>query len=122
VEESLLVESGVKRRRRSLEEKRKIVELTLRPGASVARVAQQHLVNANQVFKWRNLYRRGLLTETNGGNNQLLAVRIAEEGAGALYPASSPGTIHIELPRGRIRIEGSGDRRVLELILGYLLR
>ena len=42
-----------KRRRRSLEEKRRIVEETLEPGASVARVARQYAVNANQVFYWR---------------------------------------------------------------------
>jgi Transposase len=35
-----------KRRRRSLEEKRRIVEETLVPGASVARVARRHAVNA----------------------------------------------------------------------------
>jgi transposase len=41
------------RRRRSVEEKRQIVEETLEAGASVARVAQRHAVNANQVFYWR---------------------------------------------------------------------
>jgi transposase len=35
----------------------------MQPGASVARVAQQHGVNANQVFYWRNLYRQGRLGE-----------------------------------------------------------
>src|SRR5437867_13062745 len=38
------------RRRRSVEEKRRIVEETLEAGASVARVARRHAVNANQVF------------------------------------------------------------------------
>jgi len=38
------------RRRRSVEEKRRIVEETLETGASVARVARRHAVNANQVF------------------------------------------------------------------------
>ena len=41
------------RRWRSVAEKRRIVELTLVPGASVALVARAHGVNANQVFKWR---------------------------------------------------------------------
>ncbi len=53
-----------KKRRRSVEERRKIVEETLQPGASVARVARQHDVNANQVFHWRKLYREGLLGST----------------------------------------------------------
>jgi len=37
------------------------VEETLVPGASVARVARRHEVNANQVFYWRKLYREGRL-------------------------------------------------------------
>jgi transposase len=39
-----------KRRYRTLEEKRRIVEETLAQGASVARVARAHGVNANLVF------------------------------------------------------------------------
>jgi len=50
-----------KRRRRSLEEKRRIVEETLESGASVALVARRHAVNANQVFYWRKKYREGRL-------------------------------------------------------------
>ena len=41
------------RRWRTVSEKRRIVELTLEPGASVAEVARAHGMNANQVFKWR---------------------------------------------------------------------
>ena len=37
--------------RTSEEEKRRIVELTLLPGASIARVARENGVNANQVFQ-----------------------------------------------------------------------
>ena len=38
-----------------------MVEETLEDGASVARVALKHGVNANQVFQWRRLYRDGKL-------------------------------------------------------------
>lgn len=51
------------RRRRSKEEKRRIVEETLQPGASVSTVARRHELNANVVFLWRRLYRDGLLGE-----------------------------------------------------------
>jgi transposase len=40
-----------KRQRRSIVEKRRIVELAMQPGASVARVAREHGVNANMVFE-----------------------------------------------------------------------
>jgi len=51
-EQAILVETPKReaRRRRAVEEKRRIVEETLEAGASVARVARRHAVNANQVF------------------------------------------------------------------------
>jgi transposase-like protein len=51
----------MRRRHRSAEEKRRIVEQTLVKGASVARVAREHGVNANQLFSWRLLYKKGRL-------------------------------------------------------------
>jgi transposase len=48
-----------KKRRRTIKERRDIVEETLVPGASVARIARKHDVNANQVFYWRKLFREG---------------------------------------------------------------
>jgi transposase len=55
----------ITRQRRSVEEKRRIVEETLETGTSVARVAWRHAINANQVFNWRKKYREGGL-----GKNQ----------------------------------------------------
>ncbi len=49
------------RRYWTTEEKRRIVEQTLSSTFSVAMVARQHVVNANQVFYWRKLYRAGQL-------------------------------------------------------------
>jgi transposase-like protein len=49
------------RRRRSVKEKRRIVEETFVSGASVAIVARKHEVNANQVFAWRREYKNGKL-------------------------------------------------------------
>ena len=53
--------SAVQRQRRSIAEKRRIVEKTLVDGASVARIARAHGVNANQLFGWRRLYLSGRL-------------------------------------------------------------
>jgi transposase len=63
ISEQMTVETGsrVKRRKRSVEEKCRIVEETLEAGASVARLAMRHAVNANQVFAWRRKYREGKL-------------------------------------------------------------
>jgi len=61
-----------KRRYRGLEEKRRIVEENLVEGASVARIARAHGVNANLVFNWRRLYQAGRL---GGGRAKLLPVK-----------------------------------------------
>src|SRR5438309_10046398 len=65
-----------KRRRRSVEEKRRIVEETLEAGASVARVARRHAVNANQVFYWRKKYREGRLGKNQ--SSKLLPVTLSD--------------------------------------------
>jgi transposase len=49
------------RRQHTIEEKLRIVKETHVRGASVATVARRHDLNPNQVFAWRQLYRRGLL-------------------------------------------------------------
>jgi transposase len=63
-------------KRRSKEEKRLIVEETLRAGASVSVVARRHDVNANQLFSWRQQYRRGEL----GNGVALVPVGVIGEG------------------------------------------
>ena len=68
--------SSTKGRRRTVEEKRRIVEGTLEAGASVARVARRHAVNANQVFYWRKKYREGRLGK--GRSSNLLPVTVSE--------------------------------------------
>jgi transposase-like protein len=77
---------GEKRRRRTKLERRRIVEETLKPGASVARVARAHGVNANQVFHWRKLYERGLL-EAEQPRPELLPVKIVQARASEAGPA-----------------------------------
>jgi transposase-like protein len=76
---SQLATSGsAKRILRTAEEKRRIVEATLLPGASIARVARENGVNANQVFQWRYEYRHGA-GWAKQPQPELLAVTIASE-------------------------------------------
>lgn len=69
---------------RSVAEKRRIVELTLLPGASVSRVAQVEGVNAHQVFDWRRAYRKGRLGAKEHSRCALLPVVLSapETGVG----------------------------------------
>ena len=115
--EVLLDEPAMKRQYRSKQERRQIVEETLQPGASVAVIARQHGVNANQVFHWRKLYRAGRLDE-EAKTTQLLPVRIAEVVNCEHPPAQLyTGSIVVEIGRARIRVEGSVDAESLRLIL-----
>jgi transposase len=125
--ERALVKRGPQRRRHSLEEKRRVVEETLEPGASVARVARAHGVNANQVFAWRRLYRQGLLERTNGKAVGLLPVHVVEtsavnQAAGSRSAQRTPlGLIQVELPKGHLRINGRVDAEALRVVLEKLL-
>lgn len=90
------VRQGVARkklRRRSAEEKRRIVEETLSPGASVAVVARRHDVNANQVFMWRQQYRAGKL-----GSGTAVAgfIPVGVVDGDAVMRASSPSQTCVE--------------------------
>ena len=103
---------GRQRRLYPVEEKRRMVEQTLEAGASVAKVAQANGVNPNLLFLWRRQHREGRLTTQVDSSMRLLPVTVmdapmsSESSAGE---AASPGSLHIELPKGRIWIEGRID-------------
>jgi transposase len=115
-----------KRQRRTVEEKRRIVEETMVEGASVARVARANGVNANQVFDWKKQYLSGRLGK--GGAVELLAVRVSADEPAAVASARTkcsaavPGTIHVELNRAQVRIEGGADAGLLRVVLESLRR
>ena len=118
-----------KRIRRTAEEKLRIVEATLVPGASIARVAREHGVNANQVFQWRYEYRKGILPpRAKEARAELLPVTLAAEASSAIAPeitapASPSGSIHIELPgRALVNIESGVDAALVRAVLESLLR
>ena len=120
---------GRVRRFRSVAEKRRIVELTLEPGASVALVARAHGVNANQVFAWRRAFKRGELAEPSGGSSALLPVTVSAPSVAAVREPTKPehsatsGFIHIEFPgRVLISVESGADAALLRSILESLLK
>lgn len=111
-----------KQRRRTIKERRDIVEETLVPGASVARVARRHDVNANQVFYWRKLYREGRLGISLA--TPLLPVKVKTERLTKTLKDDSAvlssGTMEVKLLRGTLRIAGSVDVLALRAVLEYL--
>jgi transposase len=112
-------------RRHTLKFKLALVEQTMQDGASVARIARENGVNANQVFAWRKLYREGALGTTANTPTALMPVTLTE----ATSPLSSPlgdttstGVIRLECANGSLTVEGIPDRGVLDRILERLLR
>jgi transposase len=123
---------------RTNEEKRRIVEEALVPGASVAAVARRHGVNANLLFGWRRLHKQGLLESSREPAVPLLPVQVitptvvTERRAMSVTrsarlrgkPLTSPrssGHIEIELPSGaRVRVHGRVEPRALAEVLTAL--
>ena len=132
VSDSIEVGAGgggrTKRVHRTAEEKRRIVEATLVPGASIARVARDNGVNANQVFQWRYEHRKGVGWAAGESRTELLPVTVTSEPRSVMVPEvspvlASPGSIHIELPgRALVSVESGVDPTLVRAVLGSLLR
>ena len=133
-EDSVRSESG-KRVYRTVAEKRRIVELTLEPGASVAKVAQAEAVNSHQVFDWRRAYLKGKLEPRARKTAALLPVvlspaeasgaavnaAVAEKSSIKTMAAMPARVIHIELPgRAKISVESGVDAALLRAALECL--
>jgi transposase len=120
-------QGGPRRRFRSKQERRRIVEETLKPGASVSQVARAHDVNANQVFAWRKRYREGRLGIPQD-TSALVPVKITESVERLRtksHRGSNPirsGIIDIDLGHARIRIEGAADPDCVRAAVERLIR
>ncbi|WP_175906138.1 IS66-like element accessory protein TnpA [Burkholderia seminalis] len=114
-------------RRHPTEWKRTIVALTFEPGASVARVARENGINANQVWAWRRLHAQGLLTD-DAIPAAMLPVVVNESSQPSMaleVPTAADipsGSILIQHGKTSIRIEGAPDPDVLRSILDRILR
>jgi len=124
------MDSSKVRIRRTVQEKRRIVELTLQPGMSVARGAQAEGVNSHQVFQWRRAYRQGELADSGERVSALLPVVISSDASEAAVdmqksviekrPVSSCA-IRVELPGGTTISVASGvDPATLRAVLESL--
>jgi transposase len=105
------------RKRRSAAEKRLIVEQTFEAGASVARVAREHGLNANVVFQWRREYRDGKLSEAG-----LVPVVVTGDVLSERQRNfESTSSIRIDLPGGAvISVEGNAGLALIRTIVESL--
>jgi transposase len=108
------------KQRRSVEERRRMVEASLAPGATIAAVAARHGVRANQLSAWRKLYREGHLGNAAKAAPRLLPVEVVK--AALRSGGREGGCIELELARGQMRITGAVDAQALHSVLESLLR
>ena len=90
-------EESRKRRRYSPELKKQILAECAAPGASVAKVALSHGINANIVHGWRKLAREGQPVQAPAP--QFVPVTVA-----AAVPVTEPRGIEVEFRRGAATI------------------
>lgn len=116
------------RRRYDAEFKRRLVRMSLAPGASAAKIALEHQLNANLLFKWRRLYLREMLA-ASGEAVKLLPVTVNGGGEVSRKPAVQTArggrargrmrsdAIEIELAEGRIRVNSAIDIEWLRAVV-----
>jgi transposase len=116
---------GVERHRRwSRDEKARIVEETLMPGAVVCEVARRYGVAQSLLFTWR---RQARTAEPNGQDGSILlpveigAATARQSRAAAGGRRAKPGVIEIELGSGsRVRVDSEVDADALRRVLSVL--
>ncbi|MGH6742895.1 MAG: IS66-like element accessory protein TnpA [Bradyrhizobium sp.] len=97
--------TGTGRRRRfSEDDKARIVEETLTPGAVVSEVARRHELSPQQLFGWRRQARELTATSTDPAQ-----------------PLFVPAVVEALLPERTVRRRGGKRRRDADLIAGVIL-
>jgi len=118
------VESGNRRGRPnySPEFKHRLAVAACKPGISVSKLAQDHAINTNMLFKWRRDLRAGLLTGPATSETRLLPVML-KPSSPAAKPASgaaSGGAIEIAIADATVRVCAGADAALLRLVLQSL--
>ena len=109
-------------RQHSTEFKRAVVAKSFAEGASVARLAREFNINANQVFNWRKQFSdlQGAVNEIPPG--ALLPVTVMNIPAATdEHVAPPPGVIVLTVGATQLRLEGSVDAATLSHVLARLL-
>lgn len=79
------------RKGRSVAKKLSIVQLTMEPWNSCARIVRTHGVNANQSFKWRRLFDRGAAERSESEIDGLAASHDYYRTSNTPVPVLAPG-------------------------------
>ena len=110
-----------------LEFKRTLAQRACEPGVSVSKLAQEHGINANQLFKWRRHYRAGLF---GAADAVLLPVAVVEAPAETAACESSPLPVAPSVQHGieiafadcTVRVGEHADLAMLRAVVALLRR
>nr|WP_157648285.1 transposase [Burkholderia ubonensis] len=115
--------------------KRRVAELACEPGVSVSKLALEHSLNANLLFRWRRQYRAGLFGMPDAtpvmlpvsvvDAAQITQLSEAHHGSSAAVPAEaalSDGTIEVHFADVVVRIGHGAAPATLRAVLAALRR
>ena len=122
------------RRHWTVNEKRRIVEESLSSTRSMASLAREHDLNANQLFYWRKLYHAGQLaaeSSVDGSSLRLLPVLVRDEEPAEAKVSDTERdarestklglTLNIEIPgRALVSLAGAVDVEMVRAVLESL--
>lgn len=110
-----------------IEFRRELAKLACEPGVSVARLALEHGLNTNLLFKWRRAFQAGqyepatLLPVEVGHDERAIesAPALPVQSQSKAQPVAA-GVIEICVGVARVRIEGTPDPATLRIVLRTL--
>jgi transposase len=97
--------------------KLQLAQRACEPGVSVSRLAREHGIHVNMLFKWRRHYRAGLLGAVPAVQPALLPVTISGVPAFIAPCTASAGRIEIAIADAVVRIEGAVDTATVRAVL-----
>jgi transposase len=118
----------------SIEFKARVAALACEPGISVSKLAREHDLNTNMLFRWRRQYRAGELYVPVDSAPTLLPVSLVTQNETPIIELPSPAkrfgdtsaskpiesTIEIRIAGAVVRVEGDVDVIRLRAVLSAL--
>lgn len=108
-----------KRRKWSTEDRRRIVQASLKSGTTVDAVARIYGVNASQIYAWRKQYRQRMQESKRAA---LLPVQMTEGAQIAVPKAEQESSLVIEGRGARVSVSGRIEEAVIRTVLECLAR
>ena len=117
-----------------IEFKAKVAALACEPGVSVSKLAREHDLNTNMLFRWKRQYRAGELYAPVESGPTLLPVNLVAQTETSIVELPSPATrfgdtsaskprecaIEIRIAGAVVRVEGEVDVIRLRAVLSAL--